>query len=158
MGIPEKLIDKSFLKEIDTKSTAIEVEEIHYIFWIAFTSHSIHALQDENYSDNRELQLQLFKGIKENLLNYLDDFFVLFDKAIGGDMFIPHSSRIELSFLEVVIVHDQLEMFCDVLQVNKKEVMNGIGQEYLMTLKKYLEEKEGLYRFTVRYLMAGESG
>lgn len=150
-------LTEEMMNQIEETSLVLEIKGIHYFFWKAFIDHSINAIQDSfvHKGENYEISLELFKNLESHITENLDEFY---DKAQSGEMYNLQYLRTELSFLEVVILHDQLEMFCDTLLLSKNEVMHCIGKVYLFLLKNVLKERETLYRLTVRYLMNDERG
>lgn len=157
MEYKETFTGKDFIEKIKSNSMELRIDGLHYLFWLAFTSHSINTIQDYMDKQNQtiqDMQLQLLEEIKGNVLNCFDEV----DQAVEGKMSYSDFYQTHLSFQEVVILHDQLEMFFDTLQLNHKVVMSQIAHEYLLQFKKVITEKEDLYKLTVHYMLVNERG
>jgi hypothetical protein len=154
----EYLEEEEFQEKMESKFMNLDIKSLHYLFWFAFTEHSIQVIRDRYERENtlsEEIQLELFENIKEEITSCLD---VYTEELIKGGFPSKDMCHLELRFLDAVILHDYLDMFCATLLCNKQEIMVEIGREYLNVLRKRLAEKENLYRLTVLYLFREKRG
>lgn len=157
MGLTEDLSKEEIQEKLQEEFMTLEIKGFHYLFWIAFTSHSVNTIQDRTDRGNEDaydLQLQLFKNMKDNLMDIYDDYL---EKTIEGKPNYPNHFHAELNFQEVVILHDHLEVFCNTLRLRNEVNMLDISEFYLKIMKESLAGKEEeMYRLVVRYLMNKE--
>lgn len=127
------------LEEMSLLSFEINNEDLN--FWSNFTSSSYHVALD-HVKGNRDLQskeLALFKGLQEIL--ELSD--------VEG-MSIPIT--VNFSYSNMVLIHENMDMYLDVLLVNGKEKEVNVCEKYIERLERHFNDDVTVYETGLTHL------
>lgn len=128
------------LDKIESSFTILEIESGDLPTLIHFCFSSYHAaLQSEQEKLLHMVEQELFEELEEDLQSYLDEGETLCD--------------LELSFLDVVLLHDNLEMYIDSLVISKESEKEVVCVKYLKIIRPFIESNKSLYQDTMRYLI-----
>lgn len=113
----------------------IEIEEKHCIYWNNFIFNSLNNIHDQYVGE-----------VGKELINIINSVSVQINK--------PGRNRLVLSFKEVAVLYDQLEMYNDILRltsgfINELNIMSG----YTRTLREVVVRNNDLYEEIIKIIL-----
>lgn len=129
------------LNKIHAPFTILDIEREDLPFWIAFSESSRDAAADRLKRNEpfSSVEVDFFGELLENLESSLEEDDIC---------------NLELSFLDLTLIVDNLELFVDTLYIDNELNYMETGMKYLEILRPKINHNEVLYEITLKYLVA----
>ncbi len=129
------------LNKINIDLAVVKVDRADLPFWLAFSTSSYHVATDrlEKNITLHDLEIAFFSDLQEDVEIYIEAD----DNSLCS---------FEFSFLDIVLLHDNLDLFTDSLFSSEGGEWIDISQRYLHVFGPFIESDKCLYQDTLNYL------